>query len=85
MNILLLLYQLSLFYTICSSDCGASGRQDVVEDRDLKERYEEGEGIYYKCKRGYKIVDSTDRRKCVRGRWSGEVPRCGEFDQCDGE
>ncbi len=79
MNILLLLYQLCLLLTICSCECGAPGRQSVAQIYNLKARYEEGEIILYFCEKDYTLVDGTIKRECVSRRWSGEVPRCGEF------
>ncbi|XP_054163883.1 uncharacterized protein LOC128961651 [Oppia nitens] len=43
---------------------------------DNKLQYDEGEEVSYQCT---DFVAPIRTRKCERGRWTGEVPRCGDF------
>ncbi len=68
---------------MCLGDCGTPGQPANGHVYGLKERSSEGNEVVYSCKDNYRLI-GDHKRTCMRGRWTGEVPRCGEYNliQC---
>ena len=57
--------------------CGYPGKPYQAKlEPDNKLQYEEGEEVSYQCTHFWA---PTKNRKCEKGKWTGEQPRCGRF------
>ena len=68
----------SIIYTsICqlNGKCGYPGKPYRAKlEPDNKLLYDEGEEVTYQCTDFWSFIKT---RKCEKGRWTGEQPRCG--------
>jgi len=79
MSKLLILYYLVIIHiSICLGDCGLPGQPANVDVYDSEERSKEGDEVTYDCEDHYRLI-GDNKRKCENGKWTGKVPRCGEY------
>ena len=46
---------------------------------DTNIRFKDNSKVYYKCKERENLLIGNNVRQCVRGYWTGSVPRCGNY------
>ena len=47
--------------------------------QQVKHKYEEGESVEYHCElEGLTLIGGASR-KCLNGKWTGTIPRCGKY------
>ncbi|CAG2170653.1 unnamed protein product [Oppiella nova] len=68
-----------IYTSICqlNGKCGYPGKPYRAKlEPDNKLLYDEGEEVTYQCTDFWSFIKT---RKCEKGRWTGEQPRCGDF------
>ncbi len=72
-----LLYLLFIQYINC--DCGPAGKPFGTHIYGFRSFSPEKSWLHYECENEFRHLYVVDKRTCIRGKWTGRAPKCGNY------